>query len=268
MKLTQLKGFFMREFDFRKRTFLWQFSWFFYDLMWALSVGFLAIGTASLSGQEASPEFMLYLLVGTFIWTYLNSVFAIVSWSITWERWEETIEYTFMAPVKRVIHLFGNALFAIMYGIVRMVIVFALCSMFFDFSLANANFLSAVVILAVGSVAFIGLGMMAAVLPLISPEQGEKAPIMIEAFIMMVSGIFYPIAVLPEVLQWFGKISPATYALEGIRKAFIDGAGLFELRWMILFLVILGIVLIPLGTYIFTIGENYAKRTGKLKRHG
>jgi len=268
MNWRHLKAFFMREYDMRRRSLMWEVAWLFYDLMWALAVGFLGKGVAILSGVDTGQDYIVYLLVGSFIWTYLSSVFSIVAWSITWEKWEETLEYTFMAPVRRWTHLMGTALFAVVYGVIRMVIVIVACSFIFDFSLAGANLLSAGVVLAVAALPFIGLGMSVAVLPLIHPEQGDKAPLMIEAAIMVVSGIYYPIAILPVILQWIAKISPATYALDGIRKAVIDGAPLSELFWIVVPLLILGIILIPLGSFIFSLGEKHAMKTGKLKRHG
>ena len=44
---------------------------------------------------------MLYLLIGTTMWSYLSAVFDVVAETIAWERWEGTIEYTLMAPVPR-----------------------------------------------------------------------------------------------------------------------------------------------------------------------
>ena len=39
------------------------------------------------------------LLVGGVIWAFLGIIFEIVTETVAWERWEGTIEYTFMAPV-------------------------------------------------------------------------------------------------------------------------------------------------------------------------
>ncbi len=69
-------------------------------------------------------------------------------------------------------------------------------------------------------------------------------------------------------MQWISTISPATYALEGIRAAILDGAGVTDLWGDIWPLLIIGAVCIPLGHWIFRRGEVYAKRHGKLKRSG
>jgi ABC-2 type transport system permease protein len=69
-------------------------------------------------------------------------------------------------------------------------------------------------------------------------------------------------------MQFFSTISPATYALEGLRDAILDGDGLTEMGDELWPLVVIGIVTIPLGLWVFRRGEQYAKRHGKLKRSG
>ena len=41
----------------------------------------------------------------------------------------------------------------------------------------------------------------------------------------MISGVYYPVSVLPEWMQFLSVFSPATYALDGLRDAIIEGDG-------------------------------------------
>jgi ABC-2 type transport system permease protein len=86
--------------------------------------------------------------------------------------------------------------------------------------------------------------------------------------LLVVSGVYYPVEVLPGWMQWLAKISPATYALDGIRAAILDGAALGDLWHDIWPLGGIGAASIPLGLGFFNRGEVYAKRHGKLKRSG
>jgi ABC-2 type transport system permease protein len=85
---------------------------------------------------------------------------------------------------------------------------------------------------------------------------------------LVVSGVYYSVDVLPEPMQWLATISPATYALEGIRDAILEGAGVGDLWSQLWPLVVIGLVSIPLGLAVFRRGELYAKQHGKLKRSG
>jgi ABC-2 type transport system permease protein len=110
--------------------------------------------------------------------------------------------------------------------------------------------------------------MMTAVLPLISPEKGTQLGFMAQGILLVISGVYYPVSVLPEWMQFLSVFSPATYALDGLRDAIIEGDGLSEMGDELWPLVLIGAVTIPLGLWVFRRGEIYAKRHGKLKRSG
>ena len=91
-----------------------------------------------------------------------------------------------------------------------------------------------------------------------------------QAVLLLVSGVYYPISVLPIWMQPLARISPATYVLEGLRAGLMEGKPLWSLEvWSITWpLLLTGIISVPLGIYVFGFAERYAKRTGKLKRNG
>ena len=152
--------------------------------------------------------------------------------------------------------------------LVGAVILFGIVAAMFDLELPQANFWSAVLVLAIASVSFVGIGMMTAVLPLISPEKGVQLGFIAQGVLLVVSGVYYPVDVLPGWMQALAVISPATYALEGIRHAILDGDGVGAVWGDLWPLIVIGAVTIPLGLEVFRRGERYAKRHGKLKRSG
>src|SRR5205814_9367556 len=132
----------------------------------------------------------------------------------------------------------------------------------------NANYGAALALLALASISFIGVGIMTSVLPLISPEKGAQLGFVAQGLMLVVSGVYYPVSVMPEWMQWLAKISPATYALRGIRHAILNGAGVGSIWGDLWPLLVIGVVAFPLGLWVFRTGEMYAKRHGKLKRSG
>ena len=251
-----------------KRYFWWDVAFFVWTVANTLTIVFIAKGIEAGGGKIDVNEVTTILLIGAVVWAYLGIIFEILTETVAWERWEGTIEYTFMAPLSRPIHLFGMGAFAIIYGLIRAVLLFGVVALFFNLQLANANFAAALIVLVVASVSFIGIGMMTAVLPLISPEKGTQLGFIAQGILLVVSGVYYPVSVLPGWMQALAKISPATYALEGIRNAIIDGAGIGAMWPDIWPLIIIGVVSVPLGLEVFRRGEKYAKRHGKLKRSG
>ena len=251
-----------------KRYVMWEIAFFIWTVANSLTIVFIAKGVEASGGQIDVNRYTTILLIGAVIWAYLGIIFEILTETVAWERWEGTIEYTFMAPLSRSVHLVGMGLFAIAYGVIRATLLFGVVAFFFDLQMPQANFFSALVLLAVASVSFIGIGMMTAVLPLISPEKGSQLGFVAQGMLLVVSGIYYPVDILPAPMQWLATISPATYALEGIRDAILEGAGLGALTQELVALAIIGVISIPLGIWTFKRGEAYAKKHGKLKRSG
>jgi ABC-2 type transport system permease protein len=246
----------------------WELAEFLWTVANTLTIVFIAKGVVATGGRLDVQRETTILLIGAVIWSYLGLIFETLTETVAWERWEGTIEYTFMAPLARAVHLGGMGLFAVLYGVLRTALLFVVVALFFGLPLGSANFGSALVLLAVASLSFVGIGMVTAVLPLISPEKGAQLGYIAQGLLLVVSGVYYPVSVLPQWMQWLATISPATYALHGIRVAILNGAGLsatFDDLWPLL---VLGAMSIPIGLAVFGAGERYAKRHGKLKRSG
>ena len=246
----------------------WELAWFIYTVANTLTIVFIAKGVEATGVTAKINELTIVLLIGAVVWSYLGLLFEIVTETVAWERWEGTIEYTFMAPVSRPAHLLGMGAFAVAYGVVRTILLFGIVAYSLGVTFTHANFEAAVVVLAVSSVSFVGIGTMTAVLPLISPEKGTQLGFIAQGLLLVVSGVYYPVSVLPQWMQWVSVISPATYTLEGCRKAILDGASVSSLWGDIWPLIVIGVIAIPLGLYVFNRGERYAKRHGRLKRSG
>ena len=251
-----------------KRYGWWELAFFIWTVANTLTVVFIAKGVSAAGGHLNVERETTTLLIGAVIWSYLGIIFEILTETVAWERWEGTIEYTFMAPLSRAVHLVGMGLFAVIYGVVRTALLFLLVALFFGLHFQEANFVTALTLLAIASISFVGLGMITAVLPLISPEKGAQLGFIAQGLLLVVSGVYYPVNVLPQWMQWIATISPATYALRGIRGAVLNGATLGASMSDIWPLLVLGVVCIPLGLVVFRAGERYAKRHGKLKRSG
>jgi ABC-2 type transport system permease protein len=267
-ELVGLAGVVERNVYLVKRYIWWDLAFFVWTVANTLTIVFIAEGVEAAGGQIDVERTTTILLIGAVIWAYLGIIFEVLTETVAWERWEGTIEYTFMAPLTRPMHLAGMGLFAIAYGLVRAVLLFGVVAAFFDLEMPQADFVAALVVVVVASVSFVGIGMMTAVLPLISPEKGTQLGFVAQGILLVVSGVYYPVDVLPQWMQWLAVISPATYALDGIRDAILDGAGLAALWDEIWPLLVIGAVSIPLGLEVFRRGERHAKRHGKLKRSG
>ena len=265
-------AFFERNWNLTKRYWGWELVWFVYNTINALSVTLISKNTQMLGkvSQAQIDSLTLYLLIGTSVWSYLSVTFDGITDMVTIERWEGTIEHTFMAPISRFTHMFGSCWYAVVHGLLFTFIQLILVAAFFHLDLSQANYLTAIFVLVLGSVSFIGLGIAASVLPLLFTERGSQMSYIVKAVILLISGVYYPISILPGWMQPAARISPATYVLNGLRDALQHNAPIWSSTiWTSTWpLLISGLVSVPLGLWVFGIAERYAKRTGKLKRNG
>ncbi|NOZ72939.1 MAG: ABC transporter permease [Chloroflexi bacterium] len=254
-----------------KRYWSWEMVWLVYSIANALSVSFIGLGMESIAGKEANVDgsyMALYLIIGALVWQFLSVIFYWITDVISIERWEGTIEYTLMAPIHRITHMAGQTFFAVIYSMVFNAIILTVAVLVFHIDLSHANLLGGTVMLLAGSLSFIGVGIMASTLPLLFPERGSQMTHVIIALMLLVSGVYYPVSVLPGILQRLAVFSPATYVLIGARAALLEGASVAALWPSIWPVLLMGMIAIPAGLKIFGLAERYAKRTGKLHRNG
>src|SRR5688572_13589212 len=255
-------AFIERNFYLTRRYWGWEIAFLVYSVAGALSI-------ALIGADQGSPRLLLTLVVGAIFWNYLSVVFSWIAETIAVERWEGTLEYTFMAPVRRGSQLFGSVMYAMAYGLVHTAVIFVVLVLFFpQMELDHANATTAIVFVLLGSFSLVGIGMMAAILPLLYVERGAQMTFVLQSCLLLVSGVYYSVEVLPEWMQVLSKLSPVTYVLDGVRAGVINGTPVSELLHDVWPLLVAGVVLIPVGLWAFAQAEHYAKRTGKLKRVG
>ena len=260
--LRQTWGFLFRDYHLTRRYSSWVVVFTFYAVVNSATV--VLIGVAA-----GDRRLTLTLMVGVMLWGLLSVVFQEIANSITYERWEGTLEYTFMAPVRRSTHLLGAVAYAMVYGLIHTAAIIVAMALFFpNLSMAQANVVTIGAFMVLGSFSLVGVAMLAAILPLLFVERGMQMAFVLQSVLLLVSGVYYSIEVLPgwmQVMSWF---SPATYALDGVRQGLIDGVPLSALWGDIWPLLVMGTLFIPMGLWAFGQAERYAKRTGKLKRVG
>jgi ABC-2 type transport system permease protein len=132
--------------------------------------------------------------------------------------------------------------------------------------LPRANWLS--LALAVPPIigAFVGLGLLAAGSTMLIRRTNPIAMV-IGSLSFFLSGVVYPVSVLPAWLVTLGQLLPLTHALAALRGALLVGAGPGALAGPLLALVLFTVVLAPLGIGIFAYALRRARIDGSLSHY-
>src|SRR5678816_1480410 len=153
-ELIGLGGVVERNVYLTRRYIWWDVAFMVWTIANTLTIVFIAKGIEATGGSIDVNRTTTQLLIGAVVWAYLGILFEFMTETVAWERWEGTIEYTFMAPLSRAMHLGGSGLFAVLYGLVRAILLFVVVALFFNLALDDANYAAALAILIIASVSF------------------------------------------------------------------------------------------------------------------
>src|SRR6476659_5629796 len=101
--MRQTWAFLFRGYHITRRYIGWVIVFNFYALLTSATVALIGVA-------QGDYQLTLKLVVGALLWNYLSWLYQEISMSIAYERWEGTLEYTFMARVPRAFPLLGVSL--------------------------------------------------------------------------------------------------------------------------------------------------------------
>jgi ABC-2 type transport system permease protein len=132
--------------------------------------------------------------------------------------------------------------------------------------LSHVNVASLAVAVPLVVAAFSGLGLLAAATTMLVRRLNPVAMV-IGSLSFFLSGVMYPVTVLPVWLRGFGRLLPLTHTLAVLRGALLVGAGPRELADGLLALLIFAGVLAPLGAGMFAFALRRARVDGSLSHY-
>lgn len=165
------------------------------------------------------------------------------------ERESGTLAGVLMAPIARTAIILGKTISFTIRNLFQGAITITMAILIFGITI-RGNPLLIAGILIIGTVSFLGLGIVATA---ITKEQ-ESAQLILGLLqfpMMFLSGVLFPIEQMPSFLQSVSKVLPLTYAVDALRKVMILGAGIDAVILPIIILIALGIVTMTLGVPLF-----------------
>lgn len=94
--IRQTWAFVFRGYHLTRRYISWVIVFNFYALVTSATVALIGVAARDF-------QLTLTLVVGALLWNFMSTLYNEIAMAIAYERWEGTLEYTFMAPVSRMI---------------------------------------------------------------------------------------------------------------------------------------------------------------------
>jgi len=217
-----------------------------------------------------APSFTQYIVVGNALQAMsFSAVFAVANIT-SQDKWQGTLPGTIVTPANRVALFVGRAMFQVLLSALISAAGLLYADVVFGVSFASANFLSVAVVVMLTSGAMISFGLLISAVGLYM----RTAMIVANVFLfitLLLSGVNFPVSVLPAWLQPFSWTIPLTYGTEALRMAIgsqgVPGANLFQLSGLLGWEALDGLLVLIAGLALFTGFETLSRRTGRFEEY-
>jgi ABC-2 type transport system permease protein len=216
--------------------------------------------------RAALPQgdtYFSYALVGFIFFDYLHAALDSFDRSLEEARDSGTLEPLLVTQVPLPVILIGSAIYPFVVTTLRIAVYLALGAALFHFPLYAAHWLSVIVVLLATLLAFSGLGIFSAAYLLLF-KRGNPAKWFFLGVSSLLGGMLFPVAILPDWLQFIARLNPVTYALDAMRAALLDGASITRLTTTLLTLALFALILLPTSILTFSWALRRTKLTGTL----
>jgi ABC-2 type transport system permease protein len=153
--------------------------------------------------------------------------------------------------------------YSFVFKTVHVLVVLATGALVLNVDFSRCNYTSVLATLILSAVAFSGIGILSAAL-IVLLKKGDPIEWFLGTSLALISGVYFPIDLLPRPLQAMAYLSPLTHALEAMRLAIFQGATIAELCSQFAVLAGITAIMVPLGIWAFGYAVARGRRDGSL----
>ena len=261
---------------FIKRDFLARASYRFAFILQLLGILFsisIFFFIASVFGPSAAPllkdyggRYFPFVLIGLAFSGYLHVALSSFSSAIRQGQITGTLEAILVSPTKLITILLCSGLWNFLFTSLRVILYLVLGALVFGVDFSRANIPAALLVQFLTILSFASLGIISASFVIVF-KKGDPLAMALGSASALLGGVYYPIGVLPSLLQNISSFLPITYSLRAMRLALLQGYSIPALIREIAVLSLFAAVLCPLSAWIFKIAVRRAKKAGSLAQY-
>ena len=254
-----MKAFFERSYSqaFKNMKLLFKngFRWF--DItLWPLILLFSI--TFFVSYLQSDHRILSMVILGIMGWRAVYHVQMEIASNFMEEHWSNSLTHLFITPVRTIELVFGGFL----SGVVKFAMVFL---MYYAVAFAVYGFVLPDLFLVLTAFFFllvfgISLGMVTLGLMFLFSSNAFSLSFTVPDVFVLISGVYYPISVLPGPVQAFALLLPSAHAFNLLKSTL--GFAQYDLPA----LVITSIAWLVVSYLFVSMAFSYAKKAGKLVR--
>ncbi len=194
------------------------------EMAWFLVYPLVALFTAGFFLQfvKGDPTAVVYLLVGTFMWNFYMLCQKGITYGVLYDVWDRCFKHSVISPASVFDFVLGNGAFGLVSALASMIVANFFAIIFFNFNLFDAGL---VLVGAFTVIFFYGVAEGLVIDALIVTRGHEYISLtwILTGLIITLSGVYYPVEQLPQIVQPISFLLPTTHAIAATRNAFLGG---------------------------------------------
>ena len=211
-------------------------------------------------------DLFTFFLIGLAYAKFLNTWLTCFSESFQNEFYSGTLESILVTSTGAFQILFLSILWPQIFAALQVLIYFAVGVLIFGAHISIKGYALALIITVISMLAIMGIGIISAAF-LIIFKRGNPLRDVVYFAALFLSGVYFPVEILPRLLQKISLVLPTTYSLRAIRGVLTDGYRMDYVYSDIRALLIFAAVLFPISLYIFKKAFLHAKAVGSLTHY-
>jgi len=216
------------------------------------------MGKSALEGYEP----FAFILLGIAVNGYMTTSLTCYAHAIRGDQPMGTLKMVLSTPTSPVAFILLSSLYPVSRAAFD-ALVYLIGGVLLGLPLSHVNVPAVLLIFLLSEIAFSSIGILSATFTLVF-KRGDPLLWLFAGLSWLLGGVFYPISILPRLLQNAAQLLPITHALIGMRAAFLEHASFTALLPQIGALGLFGLVGLPSSLIAFKWGIRWAKTTGTL----
>jgi ABC-2 type transport system permease protein len=208
-------------------------------------------------------NYVSFMLLGVVVTTFSATSLSAFSRSLRAAQVTGTLEAMLFTRARLPVLLVGSSLYAFARESLRMAVYIGGGFLVLGLAMDNVNIAAAVTVFVTFLLVMISLGILAASFTLVF-KQGDPVTMLLIAGSGFLSGVVYPVAVLPLWLQRLAQALPQTHAIEALRLSVLSNAGFSDIAPQLIVLGMFTVLLFPLALLAFSAAMDQARVDGSL----
>ncbi len=208
-------------------------------------------------------DYFSFVLIGIALTDYLTISTGNFSSEIRNAQIMGTLESLLVSPTSLLTILLSSLGYKLLSTSLRMICYLSFGIIFFGAEFHTANFFLLFLSFILTLLPFLGIGLLSASFIIVF-KRGSPLSIIMAMGSGLLSGVLYPVSVLPGWLQPLSELLPITHGLEAIRQILLQGATLSEISTRLYYLAIFSVIFLAIGIYSIYHALNVARQEGSL----